>query len=226
MRSSEEDEFLFGDDPDDGPEEEEVDHLGELTALGWHRAETSFPDAEVAQDAGEEDPLALRLRHEVGIFKSRAWWSDEIGTPTPLALTAADLFEAGPASGDGGAEDTPWPGTPEETTARLRRTISYLQAGKRRFWDPGYSHWCASMRIGHPRDMEKACKEARLHAELWVNEDTSEEIWALVALKEGWRVPDGAIEEAVWQRATSGRSPLAEPEFLPETVAPPLDDAS
>jgi hypothetical protein len=82
------------------------------------------------------------------------------------------------------------------------------------------------MRIDHPRDMEKACKEARLHAVRWTNESTGEEVWALVALKDSWYVPDGAIEEAVWRRATPGRSPWAEPELLPGTMAPPLDDAS
>ncbi|MEJ7842894.1 MAG: hypothetical protein WKF95_14115 [Rubrobacter sp.] len=39
-------------------------------------------------------------------------------------------------------------------------------------------------------------------------------------------VPDGAIEEAVWRRAVSARRPFAEPELLPDTAAPPLDDAS
>jgi len=223
-RQGEEDEYLFGDDDhDDDPEEEEVDHLAELTALGWRRAETSFISAEVAQDTGKEDPVARKLRFEVGIFKGRKWWSDDIGNPTPLAFTADDLFEAGPPSRDGGDEGaSTWPATPREMPGRLRRAVSYLQAKKRRFWDPGYSAWCASRYIGDPRDMEKACKEASLHAELWENEGTGEDIWALVALRDGWFVPDGAIEEAVWWRATSGRSPWAEPELLPE---PWLDDA-
>ncbi len=220
-----EDEFLFGDDHDDGPEEEEVDHSGELFALGWRRAETSFISAEGAQDAGKEDPVARKLRYGVGIYKDRKWWSDDIGHPTPLALTAKDLCEAGPPIGDDGKRsDVPWPAAAEEMSPRLRQAVSYLQAEKRRFWDPGYSAWCASMRINHPRDMEKACKEANLHAELWINEGAGEEIWAFVALREGWYVPDRAIEEAVWLRATSARSPWAEPELLPDTVAPPLDD--
>ncbi len=39
-------------------------------------------------------------------------------------------------------------------------------------------------------------------------------------------MPDGAIEEAVWRRAVSGRSPFAEPELLPDTAALPPEDAS
>ena len=76
--------------------------------------------------------------------------------------------------GDEGASS--WPATPQEMPGRLRRAVSYLQAEKRRFWDPGYSAWCASRYIGDPRDMEKACKEASLHAELWENEGTGEGI--------------------------------------------------
>ena len=185
--------------------------------LGLRRAETSFPAEEDAQDARDEDPVARTLRYEVGIFKGREWWSDAIGNPTPLAFTADDLFEAGPPSRDGGDEGaSSWPATPREMPGRLRRAVSYLQAEKRRFWDPGYSDWCASRYIDDPRDMEKACKEARLHAERWTNEGTDLEVWALVALRDGWYVPNGAIEKAVWLRATSGRSPWAEPELLPE----------
>jgi hypothetical protein len=68
----------------------------------------------------------------------------------------------------------------------------------------------------------RSLQGASLHAELWDNEGTGEDVWALVALRDGWFVPDGAIEEAVLWRATSGRSPWAEPELLPE---PWLDDA-
>jgi len=226
VHPSEEDEFLFEDGPEDGPEEEEVDHLGELAALGWRRAETSFPAQEDAQDVQDEDPVARRLRREVGIFKGRGWWSDAVGNPTPRALTAQDLFEAGPPSGDGGGEDAiPWPATPEEMPDRLRRAISSLQAGARRFWDPGLSDWYE--RLGkYPHDPEKLCKDAFLHAKLWADEATGEQIWALVALRDGWYVPDGAIKEAVWRRATTGRSPWAEPELLPDTAATPPEDAS
>jgi hypothetical protein len=105
---------------------------------------------------------------------------------------------------------------------RLRGAVSYLQAETRRFWDVGLSAWYAGMRISRPTDMEKVCKEASLHAELWTNEGTGEEVWALVALRDGWYVPEGAIEEAVFLRVTYGRSPWAEPELLPE---PWLDDA-
>ncbi len=225
----EDDRFVFGDDETegDGTDEDDVDDLGELTGRGWYRAQTVFtPEGDTEAGPPDGDPVARRLRYEVGIFKGRGWWSDAVGNPTPLAFTAQDLFEAGPPSGDGGAEDaSSWPATPEQMPSRLRRAVHLLQAGSWRFWDPGLSDWYGWIGTT-PRDAEKICRDANLHAELWVNEDTSEEIWAFVALKEGWHVPDGAIEEAVWQRATSGRSPWAEPELLPETVAPPLDDAS
>jgi hypothetical protein len=169
--------------------------------------------------------VARRLRREVGIYQGRDWWSDAVGNPTPLALTAQDLFEARPAGEDGGGDAAPWPATLEEMPGRIRRAVHLLQSGEQKFWDPGLSEWYEWIGTT-PRDEEKVCKDANLHAELWVNEGTGEEIWAFVALREGWRVPDGAIEEAVWRRATSGRSPWAEPELLPDTVAPPLDDPS
>ncbi len=108
---------------------------------------------------------------------------------------------------------------------RLRRAVYLLQAGERKFWDPGLSDWYEQIWTT-PRDAEKVCRDANLHAELWVNDGTAEEIWTFVALREGWYVPDRAIEEAVWRRATSGRSPFAEPELLPDTTATPPEDAS
>jgi len=46
-----------------------------------------------------------------------------------------------------------------------------LQTEKRRFWGLGLSDLYGWLGI-IPRDMEKICKEAYLHAELWANEDT------------------------------------------------------
>lgn len=150
------------------------------------------------------DPVARWLRYEVGIFKGRDWWSDLYGNPTPLVITAGRLFEIGPESSvENGQHSESWPATPEEMAERLEKVIALLQDCEHRFWDPGYSDWCARAMIDHPRDMEKACKEAYLHAERWRNEQTGEEVWALVALKEGWRVPDEAIEEAMWSWATA-----------------------
>jgi hypothetical protein len=141
----------------------------------------------------------------VGIYKGRDWWSDFYGDPTPYVFTAELLFEMGPANGP--EEDQPrdtWPASPEEMAVRLETVIPLLQAGKHRFWDPGYSDWLAQRQIDHPLDTEKACKPAYLHAERWHNEHSGEDLWALVALQEGWGVPDEAIEEAVWRRITTG----------------------
>lgn len=222
----EEDGSVFGDDPEDGSDGEEVDHLGELTGRGWYRAQTVFaPEGDTETALTDEDPVARRLRREVSIFKGRDWWSDAVGNPGPLAFTAEDLHEALSAGADGDDHDAPRPVAPGSMNERLRRAISWLQAAERRFWDPGLSDWYAWLGK-YPGDPEKLCKGAYLHAELWVNESTRDEIWALVGLREGWRVPDGALREAVWGRAVSGRSPWAEPELLPDTIAPRLDGAS
>ena len=101
----------------------------------------------------------------------------------------------------------------------LRRAISWLQDGERGFWDPGLDDWYAYLGR-YPDDPEKLCKDVYLHAELWSNEATGEQIWALVALKVGWRVPDEAIEEAVWWRTIPCRSPCAEPELLSYPPSP------
>jgi hypothetical protein len=54
-----------------------------------------------------------------------------------------------------------------------------------------------------------------------VNEETSEEIWALTALREGWRPPDKAIEEAVLRRLTPSITEFALEDSDDE---PPRDD--
>jgi len=221
----EEDGSVFGDDESEEPEEVEVDHLGQLTSLGWYRAETSFPAAEGSRNPGGEDPVARRLRREVAIFKGKNWWSDAVGNPGPLAFTAEDLREALLAGADGDDHDAPGQVAPGSMNERLRRAISWLQAAERRFWDPGLGDWYAWLGR-YPGDPEKLCKGAYLHAELWINENTRDEIWVLVGLREGWRVPDGALREAVWGRVVSGRSPFAEPELLPDTAALPPEDAS
>jgi hypothetical protein len=65
--------------------------------------------------------------------------------------------------------------------------------------------------------MEKACKPAFLHVEHWRNEHTGEKIMAFVALQEGWRVPDEAIEKAVWRRVTA--DPDASDEMITEDAS-------
>jgi hypothetical protein len=179
--------------------------LEELTRSGWFCAETDFPvDTSPAEEQAGEDPVARRLRHEVGIYKPRDWWKDNLNEEplTPLALTAEDVFNLGPeGQDDRGQPAASWPATPEEMAERLKRVIPLLQSGVQRYWDPGLSLWYEMKLINQP-DKEKHCKEAYLHAELWRNEETGQEIWVLVALKEDWRVPDTAIEWAVWWRTT------------------------
>ena len=148
--------------------------------------------------------MARRLRHEIGIYKGRNWWSDVYGAPTPLVVSAEDVFGLVPEAGRD-PRYAPWPATPEETAARLKQVIPLLKHGVHKFWDPGFSDWYATAALDHPRDLERACKDARLQAELWRKEGTSEELWALVALTGRWRVPDAEIERRVWVRVTTGR---------------------
>ena len=189
---------------DEEEDEEDADHLAALRELGWYRAQTVFPVQGDPEDGLlDTDPVARKLRHEVGIYKGRDWWSDVYGNPTPWAATAEDLFAAWSGGGtEGDGATALWPSTPEEMSARLKQIIPRLQAEAHPFWDPGFSDWYASMAMHHPSDTEEVCKQAHLHAELWRREGTGEEIWALVALLEGWRVPDREIEEVVWSRAT------------------------
>ena len=84
--------------------------------------------------------------------------------------------------------------------ARLGRLVNLLQQEAHQFYDPSFDEWCFESRINASLDSPNRFKEAYLHAELWRNEGTGEELWALVALREGRRVPEGAIEEAVWSR--------------------------
>lgn len=113
------------------------------------------------------------------------------------AKEALELEDEEPASGAR-------PVTPEEMGARLRGVISLLRQKAHRFYDPAFDEWCFEARIYASLDSPNRFKEAYLHAETWRNEGTGEELWALVALREGWRVPDGEIEEAVWSHATAG----------------------
>jgi hypothetical protein len=183
-REVDEEDHFENDEPDD---EEVVDYIAELSRRGWYRAETTFTAEDVPEDCSVDlDPVARRLRYEVGIYKGRNWCSDVYGNPSPCALTAQRLFEMGPESDtEEDIPSAPWPAKPEVMAERLETVIPLLQAGEYRFWDPGYSDWCAQNLIDHPLDLEKSCKPAYLHAGRWRNEHTGEEIWALVALREG-----------------------------------------
>jgi hypothetical protein len=205
-RSREEDEEdYFEDDAPD--EEEEADHIAALTELGWYRAETTFAAEDVPEDDFEEDPVARMLRYEVGIYRGQnyEWKTPFYQFETPWVVSVEELFELGPENRiEEDQISAAWPTSPEQMSARLERVIPLLQAKPYPFWDCAFSDWYATMQLDHPRDLEKVCRSAYLHAECWRNEHSGEELWALVALKEGWRVPDDAIEEAVWSRVTTG----------------------
>jgi hypothetical protein len=184
--------------------EEEVDYLGELAKLGWFRAETISAAEDPSEDyLLNEDPVARKLRHEVGIYHRDISEFEYYPDATPLVVTAEDVLEwEGKNKTEEELRSVGWPATPAEMSAHLRKLIPLLQAEPRRFWDPGFSEWYGGLSMNHPSDLEKVCKEARLHAELWRREGSSEELWVLVAFEKGRRVPDEAIERAVWFRAT------------------------
>ena len=187
--------YLEGEEPE---EEEEVDCLAELTELGWYRAGSAFVAENVPEGVplGEEwvaDALCRRVPIYRGGREKRRW---HVGHDTPLVLSAEEVPELEDEEPQAGARPT----KPEEMGARLRRLVNLLQQGTRRFYDPSFDEWCFESRINASPDSPNRFKEAYLHAELWRNEGTGEELWALVALREGWRVPEEAIEEAVWSR--------------------------
>ena len=88
--------------------------------------------------------------------------------------------------------------------ARLRRAVHLLQRKAQEFYDPAFDQWCFETRTYASPDSPKRYKAAYLHAELWRNEATGGERWVLVALREGWRVPEREIEELVWSSTTAG----------------------
>ena len=190
-----------------------MDHRAELEGLGWYRARTAFAEGVVPvrdDPPEEEDPVARALRRAVGIYPGPRTDLRAYEHATPLAVTAEDVLgmvAEGVAAGRSAAR----PGTPEEMADHLlRRAIPYLQSGPNRFWDPLVSEWCDFHDFRDPKDPERACKEACLHAELWRREGTSEEVWALVALRGGRPVPTRAIERAVWWRVTDQEAKLRE----------------
>ena len=221
-RSREEDEEDYFQGDEFAEDEDDIDHLAALTELGWYRAETTFAAQDLPEDyALDSDPVARRLRHDVGIYRGRNynWMTPLYKFETPWVVSAEELFEMGPEEGtERGQGSAEWPASPGQMSARLERVIPRLQSHPHQFWDPGLSDWYAQVTMDHPFDLEKVCKPAYLHAERWRNEHSGEELWALVALQEAWGVPDEAIEEAVHRRVTSGPrtaeeiEPVASPE--------------
>jgi hypothetical protein len=185
-------------------EEDEEDCLEELTELGWYRDSTNFDSGSAPGNdlPHSEDPVAQELRYRVPIYRGKQARRWDVGDTTPWVGTAEDVFELRPKDkSEEELRSLGWPATLEEMEERLGQVISFLQQRPHNFYDPGYAQWCFELQIEMPRDREKRCKEASLHAELWRNEQTSEELLALVALQKNWSVPDEEIERAVLWRA-------------------------
>jgi hypothetical protein len=183
--------------------EEVVDYPGELGRLGWHRAEIFFGTEDTTEGYYlDGDPVAVMLRHQVGIYHRKISEFEHYPDASPLVVTAEDILEwAGKNKTEEELRSAGWPATSEEMANHLRKLIPLLQAKPRMFWDPDFSEWYGGLAKDHPRDIEKVCKEARLHAELWKNE-VSEELWVLVAFQKGRRPSDEAIERAVYRHVT------------------------
>jgi hypothetical protein len=221
-RAGEPEDDLSGDEPrdeDEGEEEDEqesVDYLGELTELAWYRAQTVFAVEDTDSYLSDDDPLVRRLRHGTPIYHGRLTDPGAPGDDTPLVLSAEDVLGLGGAEEGGAQERCPTDrlATPGEARARLERTIRQLQRGRHRFHDPGLDEFFYMLMEPGPRNPESWCKEGRLHVERWAKEGTDEEVWALIALREGWSPPDSAIERAVWQYVT-GNDEGGESEDLP-----------
>jgi hypothetical protein len=197
----------------------EENPLEELTELGWFRAQTDFvPEEASLEDLLDGDPVAHRLRHSIPIYGGMSPLNcvDDFDD-TPLAVTSKDVFEwEARNKTEEELRSGGWPTTPEEMDAHLKRVIPLLQCRAHRFYDPGRDAWYCFETYGrYPVEVEKLCSEAYLHAELWVNEEASKEVWALTALRQNWQPPEKAIEAVVWLRVTGPDDEGGESEDLP-----------
>ncbi len=200
-----------GDDQVDGFDE--VDHPGELAKLGWRRDDRAPGDPPEAPSGDridpDEDPVARVLRHEVPIYhgpRSHSWF---VPLTAPQIFTAAEAFAWGAPDGAEGSSTAGWPATPEEMAERLERLIPRLREKPYPFYDPSVALWYFEERRTEPEDPEKLCRMALLHAEVWRNEATSEELWVLVALQPGGSPPREEIERFVWFWVTDEGEPGA-----------------
>jgi hypothetical protein len=200
----------FSDDGLDEEEDEEMDPLAELTERGWFRAQTSFPMGDgPAEDLPDDDPFVRRLRHSIPIYQGPGFW--KVGDDFPRVLTAEEVFDRWlPDDDEDGPSAVDRPTTPDEARECLKRVVPLLQAKLRDFYDPGYFFFCEMAMVRASDDPNKWCREAYLHAELWRNQETGEELWVLIALRKGWRPPDKAIEEVVYWRVTTSEAPPEE----------------
>ena len=98
-RSREEDEEDYFQDDESAEDEDDIDHIEALTERGWYRAQTEFAAEDVPEDYFEdEDPVARKLRHRVGIYRGRnyKWRTPFYKFETPWVGSAEELFELGP----------------------------------------------------------------------------------------------------------------------------------
>ncbi len=188
----------------DEPEGE--DYAGKLAELGWHRDERPLVSPpETLSKSGinlDEDPVARALRHRVPIHYDYHFSNYNVPISGPQVFTAEEALDWEACDMvEGELRSSGWPATLEEMATHLRRVISLLQVKPRPFYDPQVGHyyyWEFEGKFEEWDDPEKFCSKALLHAEVWRNEETSEELWVLVALQPGWSPPREELEYAVW----------------------------
>lgn len=188
----------------DEPEGE--DYAGKLAELGWHRDERPLVSPPEALSEGSinpnEDPVARALRHRVPIHYGYQSSNYNVPISGPQVFTAEETLDwEVPDKTEGELRSCGWPATLEEMATYLRRVISLLQEQPYPFYDPRTVHfyyWEFERKFEEWDDPEKFCREALLHAEVWRNEETSEELWALIALQPGWSPPREELEYTVW----------------------------
>jgi hypothetical protein len=156
----------------------------------------------------DEDPVTRRLRGVVGIYSSEQNpYLRKDYEMSPWVGTSKDVLALGSREGDGQTPGTMgWPSTPQEMERHLRRIIPAMQREAQEFFDPGLDLWHEMMDIPFRKQSRGPYNDAYLHTEMWRKEGTCDELWILVALKEGWSPPDEEIEEAVWHYALTGQS--------------------
>jgi hypothetical protein len=94
---------------------------------------------------------------------------------------------------------------------RLKRLIPLLRERPYPFNDPKIADYYMYESEAQPGDPEVPCTEAQLWAELWRNRETSEELYALIALRPGCPPPRREIEYAV-SADLSVRNPIPDDE--------------
>jgi len=197
---------------DDGYEE---DYLAELSERAWHRDDGALDlSPETLPEGGIDlraDPVVRELRHRVPIdYGPRAPWHVPISGPQVFDAEEAWNWEARDKTEEE-LRSMGWPGSPEEMRARLKRVIPLLRERPYPFSDPKIADFYEWESEAQPGDPEVLCTKGRLHVELWRNEETSEELYALIALRPGCLPPRKEIEYAV-SADLSFRNPIPDDE--------------